>query len=617
MKTCTPGSSMLLLTLLVLTNTSYGQRDTIPVGENFTHHAFPSGLSYFESKQIAPDSAWRTFKGHSPVVKKLEDDNLGIVSGYFWFSVSIKNTTARHQRLYYVVEHSHLRRLCFYEAVNDTVKLKSETGYQFSFLERAVPHRYFIFPLELSPHETKTLILLVDQENSLNLPMSLWNQDSFHQRDYVLNLLFGLGLGFVLFCAIFSLIGAILLRQQLFVWYFLYLLSVLFYGFTEPGFSIQFLFPTLTNFGGPLSIHAPIYTFIFLIKFSQALLNTKKSLPLPHRILNFIFYLMIGMVLADWALGETLRTYSFYYLPVVFGVMIVGLVLLVFCGIRTLKINRPIASLYLSASGMVLMSGLISIPNTVYGLSVTFRLNPVLLGYLFEVFFLSFALIIQYRQLQRERTALAAQLAEQQQQMYKNYIEGIEKERSRIAGELHDDIGARLSNIKQIVGIHQENVEETKQKIDNLIDDIRRLSHDLALPVAHVSGLRPLVEQLIGDVRKNSTIDFRLNCYDFVERFSATEIQQLYRILQEAIHNIVSHAQATMADIQLFGYENEIVIVIEDDGKGFEIAEKINGIGLNQMRIRTESLGGRIEINSKPGMGTHILIEMPFKRTSQ
>ena len=606
MKSFSLGTFLLLNVFLPLE--SWAQSDTLFLPDNFSNHNFPAGLSYFESKNISADSAWRTFRSHSPVVKKLTDDNFGIVSEYFWFSTVLTNRSDHPARLYFVVEHSHLKRLCFYE-VEDSPKLKSETGYQFNFYHRAVPHRYFLFPVELRPKESKAVLLLVDQQNSLNLPMSLWAQDAFHHHDYLVNLTWGIGLGFIAFCAVFALAGAVLLRQSVFVWYFFYILSAFLYGFTELGFSFQFLFPALADFEGAFSIQTSLYNFVFFIKFSQSLLGTRHILPRIHRVLNGIFYFIVGMVLADWFLTGWVRPYAYYYLPIVFIVILVGLSLLAFCGIYSLKTNRAVATLYLSASGIVIISALLSIPNTVFGLSANWGFNPVMIGYFLEVTFLSCALLIQYRQVQQERGRLVTQVAEQQQQMYKKYLEGIERERSRIAGELHDDIGSRLSNIKHMLSQPKEQIG---MKLDAIIADIRHISHDLAPPSSAIAGLAPIVEQFIAEVQTVIPFDLSLRFFDYEEKFNPAQILQVYRIVQEAVHNIVNHAQASRADIQFFGYEKELVLVIEDDGIGFEVEQKINGIGISQIKIRTQNLGGRIEINSTPGKGTHLLIEIPY-----
>ncbi|MFM9837449.1 MAG: sensor histidine kinase [Cyclobacteriaceae bacterium] len=139
-----------------------------------------------------------------------------------------------------------------------------------------------------------------------------------------------------------------------------------------------------------------------------------------------------------------------------------------------------------------------------------------------------------------------------------------------------------------------------------IINDIGNISHDLAPTIAHVSGLMPLVEKLIANTRKESGIDVKLQVFDFKEVLKTGPIIQLYRILQEALNNIVKHAEATEVDIQLFGHKGELNITIEDNGKGFDISQLSEGLGQSQMKIRTEG----IEINSHVRTGTLILLEI-------
>ena len=150
-------------------------------------------------------------------------------------------------------------------------------------------------------------------------------------------------------------------------------------------------------------------------------------------------------------------------------------------------------------------------------------------------------------------------------------------------------------------------------KLEKIIQDVRQLSHDLAPPLAHVSGLLPLIEKLIADVRQSTSIDIKMQVHDYVEKLDPQQIQQVYRIVQEALSNIATHSTASQAHVQIFGHEHEFHLSIEDNGKGF-VPKEVNGLGLNTMRIRTESLGGRIEINSHVGKGTDILVQIPYKK---
>jgi two-component system NarL family sensor kinase len=225
---------------------------------------------------------------------------------------------------------------------------------------------------------------------------------------------------------------------------------------------------------------------------------------------------------------------------------------------------------------------------------------------------LSVALVILYKQIQHERTVLTTQISIQKQEMYGQYVDGIERERGRIAGELHEDIGSRLSHMKR-------NFERTAnvniEEFDQIIADIRSLSHDLALPVDQVSAFMPLAERLIAEARIDSGIDIKLQRFDFEERLTPSQIQQVYRIMQEILHNIVKHSAAHRADIQFFGYEDSLVITAEDDGVGFSTATT-KGFGLNQLKLRTAALGATIEISSAPGKGTMIMVEVRYNETS-
>ncbi len=225
---------------------------------------------------------------------------------------------------------------------------------------------------------------------------------------------------------------------------------------------------------------------------------------------------------------------------------------------------------------------------------------------------LSVALVILFRQVQKERLRLTVELNHQQKQMYQHYIDGIEKERSRIAGELHDDVGSKLSNLKRLLETHSEESLKTAEQIDRLIVNVRQLSHDLAPPLAHFAGIETLLENLIAETRRSSNIDIKFQAYNIKDGLTPEQIQHIYRIVQEALNNIIKHAEATRVDIQLFENPNELTITIEENGKGFDVEKTTHGFGLNQMKIRTKSLGGHIDINSKLGNGSFILIKIPL-----
>lgn len=608
-------SLFLLVSLVLLPSFAKCQgADTIAIPEGFRNTEANQFFTYFNTKsEIPADSAWKVFTQSIVPVLPLDKINLGSVNSYYWLALTLKNTSGISQDLYLEIRQPHIYRINFYQVLGDSVLLQSETGIQYDFYTRPSPNRYFSFPLSIKQNEAVTLLLMVHHLNSLSLPIHVLTQASAHENNYTQNLIWGYWLGFLSFCALFALVACILLRKSVFLWYYLYILSAALYGFTDQGYGFQFIFPGQANMDARVIIQLAVFNFVFLIKFSQGLLETKKHLPIIHRILNGIFYFLLFLLGAGIALPDVMFRLSTIVLPIVNLVTMVGLILLAFSGVKSFFTNRIIAIFYLTAYLTLVATGIFATLNYGFGVYKYFGPNPILIAYFLEAMILSVALVILFRQVQHEKSRLASQIANQEKQMYQQYITGIEKERSRIAGELHDDVGSRLSYLKKLLLSHSEESEKTAAQVEELIKDVRELSHSLAPPLGDVGLFQPLLEKLILDTRKSTGLNVKLQVHNYREILTPDQIQQLYRIVQEALNNIIKHAEATRVDIQLFGHEKEVNLSIEDDGKGFDAAAIHTGFGLNQLKIRVQSINGKIEINSQPGRGTLVFINVPIQ----
>lgn len=590
-----------------------GQPDTLRVSSSFTEiQANPYFLYFNTPAEIPADSAISIFDQGLAPITKLNKIHFGPVNGYYWFMLQVKNTSNTEQNLFLQIVQPHIYRIKFYRVTNKAATLQSETGIRYDFYSRPSPHRYFDFPLSLKPNEPYTVLMMVHHLNSLSLPVNLITREFAHQNDYNQNLVWGYWLGFLSFCALFALVASLLLRKSIFLWYFFYIVSAALYGFTEQGYGFQFLFPKQENMAALVIIQLAVFNFIFLVKFSQGLLETRKYLPRVHLILDGIFYFLLVLLVAGIVFQETVFTLSTILLPTVNIVTILGLGLLAFSGIKTLVTNRIIGVFYLAAYLTLVAAGIFSILTYGFAVYQYTGPNPILISYFLEAMILSVALVILFRQVQHERTRLMVKVNSQQKEMYQQYIHGIEKERSRIAGELHDDVGSRLSYLKKMLESQSEENQKTADQLDQVINDVRQLSHDLAPPLAHASYLIPLLEKLIAETRHATGYNIKFQEHNYTEVLKTEQIQQVYRIVQEALNNMVRHAGATHVDVQVFGHEKEVNITIEDNGKGFNPSEKKDGFGFNQMKIRAESIGAKIEINSHLGKGTLILVQLPL-----
>ena len=199
-------------------------------------------------------------------------------------------------------------------------------------------------------------------------------------------------------------------------------------------------------------------------------------------------------------------------------------------------------------------------------------------------------------------------------------IEGQEKERQRVANELHDDLGSLMATIK----LHFENIKADKEdpalkSTHNLLDmaynKIRGMAHAKNSGVIASQGLLPAVKKMAKTISNSNTIKIDIHDYGLDERMENSLELSIFRILQELITNILKHAGATKASIQFTQSAKNLNIIVEDNGKGFDtyfINHTKNGIGLNNIEKRIEHLEGNFTIDSVLGKGTSIIIDIPL-----
>ncbi|MBW2246679.1 MAG: PAS domain S-box protein [Deltaproteobacteria bacterium] len=206
-----------------------------------------------------------------------------------------------------------------------------------------------------------------------------------------------------------------------------------------------------------------------------------------------------------------------------------------------------------------------------------------------------------------------------------------ERERQMISHELHDSIAQNLSTLKigcdlifddQAAIPHELKVKMAKYSnlLDQTITAVRNLAYDLRPPVLDEIGLVKALATYCEEFYENSgvKVDFQSAGIHKLHLDSNTEIH-LYRLVQEGLNNIRKHAHATRATIKMVGTFPNIILRIEDNGKGFDVTarelklNKEKRMGLRSMKERVKLLQGRMTIQSRPMKGTKILITYPFK----
>lgn len=201
-------------------------------------------------------------------------------------------------------------------------------------------------------------------------------------------------------------------------------------------------------------------------------------------------------------------------------------------------------------------------------------------------------------------------------------IEGQEAERLRIARDLHDSLGGLLSSVKAHFTIFKNKfdkdqtldiTQKTYQLIDNSCLEVRRISHNMIPHSLSLSGLKGTLEDL-SEHMESEGYTITLDVHHLPENLATTKQITIFRIIQEILSNIRKHADAKNVFIQLIGSRNEIQLIVEDDGKGFDYKEAVKnkGLGLNSINSRVEFLDGTIQWESVIAEGTTITINIPI-----
>jgi two-component system sensor histidine kinase DegS len=203
-----------------------------------------------------------------------------------------------------------------------------------------------------------------------------------------------------------------------------------------------------------------------------------------------------------------------------------------------------------------------------------------------------------------------------------------EEERKRIARELHDETAQSIStlynDIDNILMTHgelpaevSEQLEQLEVKLDKILEEVRRFSHEMRPGLLDQFGLVPSLEHLIEEFGKSENIECHLEITGNEQRQSPGTEVVLYRIVQEALHNIRKHAEATEVTVSVEYDSDKLTLGISDNGRGFEVPLVLSSLsrkgklGLIGMEERTGLVNGELQVESRRGHGTSIIVRIP------
>jgi PAS domain S-box-containing protein len=231
--------------------------------------------------------------------------------------------------------------------------------------------------------------------------------------------------------------------------------------------------------------------------------------------------------------------------------------------------------------------------------------------------------VTERKRAETERADTAARERKAREQFTHLLIASQEAERQRIAGELHDSLGQNLSIIKNRARLASQqcpkpeaatHLEAIERLVGESIDETRNLAHNLRPAHIEQVGLTASLQEMIREVSQSTEVHFERRVENVDGVFKGDAATNIYRIVQEALNNVLKHSKARQAAITVERDVRSVRLRIADDGIGFDTRQPTTrrGLGLTSMTERVRMLSGNFSIQSAPGHGTQLAIELPI-----
>jgi signal transduction histidine kinase len=258
--------------------------------------------------------------------------------------------------------------------------------------------------------------------------------------------------------------------------------------------------------------------------------------------------------------------------------------------------------------------------------------NALLLSGLIVALLIALIIFIVYRQKHRlaaQKEALQRQELENMKQArriqhFSAMLEGQEQERRRLARDLHDGLGGTMASIRMKAADLADNTPENDARMQQIVTqldgathELRRIAHNMMPETLLKFGLGAALKDLCESLQHNgATIVFQ--AFDLREDISQSQQIMVYRLVQELLGNALKHSGARNIVVQCLQRGEELTVIVEDDGKGFDAntLSPADGIGLQSVRARVDYLKGRLDIQSTPGTGTTVNIDIHVQETT-
>lgn len=545
--------------------------------------------------------------------------NLGIAKDNYWIAVKIHNKCKEASDLVMNLENPRLNEVNLYGFQADTVSYKSRLGDNFPFHEREISMTQFGIPILIPGGDSIVVMMLVKhQNNTLQLPITLHTKNSLLikiERSYLIT---GFTSGILLLTLLFSMFLFLKTRNFLFLFYGLYVLSTFMWLISTEGFGFQYLWPdhpTWATRSGPGFSVFNLCTFIAVaLAYTKPYDNTRWVRNILLGIVFFTFLWGLQAFMPYISINNT-RVMSFYLRTsfVVYGITL--LLITSYLLYVSLTKNKVVLYYFFTGITTIVFSLLLIMQNSGW---INLPLSSgifISIGLVTEVILMTLGITTQFYQYKKEKETMLISFLDQQKAFTQEILDTQENERKRISREMHDDIGAGLTQIALMS--ESAKIKSTPSIQDAIAETCRKLVRNISEIIwtldpgnKSLSHLCAYLREQLNDQLEYSGIAYHITLPDNERNekqpdatlLSNVQRRNILLVTREIVNNAIKHSKAHKISISCEQTPTELLFTVNDDGDGFNSEKITSGNGLKNIRARIQEISGTIEtVTSQAG----------------
>ncbi|MGJ7033541.1 sensor histidine kinase [Niabella hirudinis] len=555
--------------------------------------------------------------------------NSGFSSYYYWMTFTLQNRSDSSNALFYQFNNPYIDVIDIYLKTTAGFEKLWTQGSLFPFATRSYPYHDFVFPISMEAGQSATYLIMAEKRGELfSTKPELMSARHFKKKEQNLYLVFGTIMGMMLFNILINIFLGISLKDRIHFLYALYVCVALIWFFSSMGIDYQLFFPNHPAWFQQSQGITGAVTMVLMAQLATVFLKLKQTKARAYTFLTIAKWVLILILPVKIGVYTGVPYYS------VLKKIVMNIYLLAVAGIALgmiwaaiLRIRQGFKPAWFFLAAMFYLA--FSIAKTCYIIigrgDVSELVSPptnIQQGIIIETIIIFIGIIYRYNLFKNEKETLRLALAGQQLQMAQQIVSAQEEERKRLAQDLHDDVGATLSSLllhitnppetgSPATPAVQQHYERSTSITKKALTDLRNISHNLLPKDLTTLYLFQELKNRMDVLNSFGATRFAISTDGDDTKLNEMQTVTLYRVINELVNNIVKHAKASQANIDITIADEQITLVVEDNGIGFTTGKTAAGIGLKNISSRVAFLNGTINIDTNR-QGTTIIIVIPL-----